>query len=88
MRPIAWPHMRCMINAPAVRAGDAELAGAVIAKCEAAFLDRLRRAQLRLYRRRGERCDTAYDQEHSIGTFQASMCRENLAVLYFRAFSR
>lgn len=68
--------------------GDAELAGMVIAKCEAAFLDHLRHAQLRLYRRRGERCDTAYDQGHSIGAFQASMCREDLAVLYFRTFSR
>ncbi len=68
--------------------GDAELAETVIAKCETAFLDRLRRAQLSLYRHRGERCDTAYDQQHSIGMFQAEMCRENLAVLYFQAFSR
>ena len=68
--------------------GDAELAETVIAKCEAAFLALLRRAQLSLYRHRGERCDIAYDQQHSIGMFQASMCRENLAVLYFQAFSR
>ena len=67
--------------------GDAELSGVVIARCEEIFLGRLRRTQLGL-RRRGEQCDVAYDQGHSIGAFQASMCREDLAVLYFRSFSR
>lgn len=68
--------------------GDAELSGAVIEKCEAVFLQHLRRSQLRLYRRRGARCDAAYDHRYSMGPFQASMCREDLAVLYYRAFSR
>lgn len=66
--------------------GDAGLSGVVIPKCEAGFLAKLNKAQHRKYDQRGATCDTAYvDDTTSMQAMQSAMCREELAVTYFKA---
>jgi hypothetical protein len=66
--------------------GDAGLSGVVIPKCEAGFLAKLTKSQRRVYDQRGTTCDTAYVSDtDSMQTMQSAMCREELAVTYFKA---
>ncbi len=66
--------------------GDARLSGVVIPKCEAGFLAKLSKPQRRTYESREQACDAAYvNDTNSMQTLQTSMCREELAVTYFKA---
>jgi hypothetical protein len=63
--------------------GDIQLGAAVEKKCEADFLDRLRRPQKRAYQRKMRVCDHKYDNES--GTMYRSFtafCRAEVAQRY------
>ena len=65
--------------------GDVALSGAVIEKCEAVFLSRLRPAQKRNYQARQQRCSDKYAREDgSLAIAEASLCTEAIAVSFAR----